>query len=245
MRREVTPQVVRHVGLKNDGGMVLYSHLTAANVDRVIREQIEYFERLGQDFEWKTYAHDTPADLRERLIGRGFKAEEPEALMVLDIERAPSILLRPVTHAIRRITDPDQVSDVIAVLNRVWDDPYTFLETILRDDLQNDPEHINVYVAYADAQPVSTAWIRFHDHSQFAGLWGGSTLAEYRGRGLYTALLAIRLQAAQARGVRFLTIDAGPMSQPIVAKYGFQFLTMTQPMQWKVRLAAASDPSLT
>jgi hypothetical protein len=35
--------------------------------------------------------------------------------------------------------------------------------------------------------------------------------------------------------VRFLAIDASPMSRPIVEKNGFQFLTFTQPFKWQVK----------
>ena len=235
MRREATPEVVRHVALKHGDGIVLYSHLTAADADRIIAEQIAYFEQIGQSFEWKTYDHDTPGDLKDRLLAHGFAAEEPEALLALDIETAPVSLLRPVTHDVRRIVDPDRLDDVRHILETVWNEPHPWLIPMLSDDLIDDPDHLSVYIAYADDQPVSAAWITFHDHSQFAGLWGGATLAAYRGRGLYTALLAVRLQEARQRGVRFLTIDASPMSRPIVEKRGFQFLTTTQPFKWTAK----------
>jgi len=83
MRREVTPDVIRHVALKHGEGMVLYSHLTAENADRVIAEQIAYFQQLGQDFEWKTYDYDTPGDLKDRLSVHGFEAEVPRSRSVL------------------------------------------------------------------------------------------------------------------------------------------------------------------
>jgi len=243
MRREVTPEVIRHVALKHGEGMVLYTRLTTANADRVIAEQIAYYEQLGLDFEWKTYEHDTPADLKDRLRAHGFKAEEPEALLVLDIDAAPHILLQPVTHDVRRITDPERLEEVRRIQESVWDEPHAWLVPELSDYLINDPDHMSVYIAYAEGTPVSAAWISFHDHNQFAGLWGGSTLAEYRGRGFYTALLAIRLQEAQQRGVRFLTIDASPMSRPIVEKNGFQFLTFTQPFKWQVKPETPSSPN--
>ncbi len=236
-RREVTPEVIRHVALKHGEGIVLYSRLNAANADRVIAEQIAYYQQLGQDFEWKTYDHDTPDDLKDRLSAHGFEAEEPEALLVLDIDMAPSILLQPVTHDVRRITDPDRLEEIRRIQESVWGEPHTWLIPMLSDGLINDPDHLSVYIAYAEGIPVSAAWISFHDHSQFAGLWGGSTLAAYRGRGFYTALLAARLQEARQRGVRFLTIDASPMSRPIVEKHGFQFLTFTQPFKWHVKEA--------
>jgi len=235
MRREAAPEVVRHVALDQSEGFVMYSHLNVENADRVIDEQIAYFESLGQSFEWKTYDHDAPIDLKDRLIAHGFEAEEPEALLVLDIDTPPSILLQPVAHDVRRVTEPERVAEVRAVLESVWQSPQDWLIPTLRDDLENDPDHLSVYIGYADDRPVSAAWITFHERSQFAGLWGGSTLEEYRQRGFYTALLAVRLQEARRRGVRFLTIDASPMSRPIVEKHGFQFLTMTQPMKWRIK----------
>ena len=235
MRREVTPEVVRYVPLQTGvEGMVLYSHLNAENADRVIAEQIARYRQSNQNFEWKTYDYDTPDDLKERLSAQGFQAEEPEALLVLDIETAPPALLQPVKHAVRRITDPQQLEEVRQILESVWDDPHTWLVSFLGDELINDPAHVSVYIAYAEDVPVSAAWIFFHDHNQFAGLWGGSTLAPYRGQGFYTALLAVRAQEAQQRGVRFLTVDASPMSRPILEKNGFEFLTLTQPFKWHV-----------
>jgi predicted acetyltransferase len=83
--------------------------------------------------------------------------------------------------------------------------------------------------------PACSAWIRFHPPTQFASLWGGSTLPAYRKHGLYTAVLAVRAQEARRRGYRFLTIDASPMSRPIVEKHGFQFLTYAHACNWHVR----------
>lgn len=232
MRREVTAEVVCHVSLNHGEGMIIHSRLTSGNADRVIQEQIHRFEAIGQDFEWKTYAHDTPPDLGTRLAAHGFEAEEPEALLVLDIATAPAALLQPVTQDIRHITDPARLEAIDRIQASVWGESDPRHLAALRDDLIQDPAHLSIYVAYADDLPVAYGRITYHDRNPFAGLWGGSTLKAYRGRGFYTALLAVRLQEAKARGVRFLAIDASPMSRPIVEKHGFQFLTMTQPFKW-------------
>jgi GNAT superfamily N-acetyltransferase len=92
-----------------------------------------------------------------------------------------------------------------------------------------------VYVAYADDGAASCAWITFHKESQFAGLWGGSTLEAYRGQGLYSALLVTRVQEARSLGVRYLTIDASPMSRPIVEKFGFQAISTATACLWYVK----------
>jgi GNAT superfamily N-acetyltransferase len=236
IQREVTPEVVRHVSRsKRDQGFVIYSQLGSSNVDDVIRQQIAHFSEVGQEFEWKVYVHDQPPDLKDRLAAHGFQVEEPEAIMVLEIALAPAILLKPIRHDVRRITTPQKIGDVIFVQEQVWETDFEGLAERLVDDLRYMPEQLSLYVAYEDAVPVSTAWIYFHPGSQFASLWGGSTLPAYRQRGLYTALLAARLQEARQRGIPYLTVDASPMSRSILEKHGFQLITYAYPCKWRLK----------
>ena len=230
MRREVTPDVVRHVDTSGDGeGMIVYSRLSEANADEIIRQQVEYFESIGQAFEWKLYDHDRPPDLKDRLASYGFIVEDVEAIMVLDLKEAPEILRQPVRHDVRRITDPGKISDVLTVKQQVWDDDFSWLGHYLAGALQDHPEQVSAYVAYVDGQPASSARIYFPGHSQFASLWGGATISSSRKQGLYTALLAVRAQEAKARQVRYLTVDASPMSRPILEKYGFELIAYSYP----------------
>ena len=239
MRTEQTPDVVRVVALEEGNGSVIYSHLDASNVDRVIAEQIAYFEGIGQDFEWKVFDYDTPPNLRERLTAAGFECGEPESIMVLDLDTAPASLFASVTADIRRITNPAQLDQVVQVLNQVWDEDQTWLGNYLAGEMTHAGENVSIYLASVDGVPASTAWIRFHEGSHFAGLWGGSSLAAYRQRGLYTSLLSVRAQEARQRGIRYLTIDASPMSEPIVTKYGFQRLAIAHECNWHVRKATS------
>lgn len=68
--------------------------------------------------------------------------------------------------------------------------------------------------------------------TEFAGLWGGSTLPAWRGRGIYRALVAQRARLACARGARYLQVDASDDSRPILLKLGFQSVTTTTPYVW-------------
>jgi GNAT superfamily N-acetyltransferase len=153
-------------------------------------------------------------------------------VMVLDLEHASTALWQPIAQDVRRLTDPGQLVEVASIHEAVWGERSDWLVDALAGEMAADNESIQFYVAYADGVPACAAWIRFHPGTQFASLWGGSTLPAYRGRGLYTAALSIRAQEAHRRGYRFLTIDASPMSRPIVAKHGFRFLTFTYPCKW-------------
>jgi len=237
IRREVTPHTIRHVVMSGrpGGAFVLYSRLDEDNADAVIESEIACFEGLGRDFEWKAYAHDTPPDLVARLKTRGFEVEDPEAVMVLDLARASDALWQPIAQDVRRLTDPAQLVEIAEIHEVVWGEKFDWLPKALADEMAADNERIQFYTAYADCVPACAAWIRFHPGTQFASLWGGSTLPAFRRRGLYTAVLSIRAQEARRRGYRFLTIDASPMSRPIVAKYGFQLLTFAHACNWHVK----------
>lgn len=233
MRREVVSSVVRHVRPAPGMSFVLFSDLNEATADAVIDEQIAYFTELDVPFEWKAYAHDRPADLAERLVARGFVAEEQDAIMVLDVAAAPDTILAKPAADVRRLTDPVQLSEVVSILEPVWGQEFTWVYERMGGHLAI-PGYLSVYIAYIEDVPACAGWTYFNK-GHFAGLWGGSTLEQYRGRGLYTAVLAARIREARERGVPYLTIDAGAMSRPIVARYGFELLTYATACEWVKR----------
>lgn len=214
-------------------GWVLYTHLPDDTLDEAIQAQIAHFRPTGGSFEWKVFDHDTPPGLKARLLAHGFVAEEREALAALDLEQAPAVLWQPIPAAVQRLTDPDDIHHIVRILEAVWQEPHDDLGRALRSDWLERPQNMGIFLAYVDKLPVSAAWIYYHPGKSFADLFGGATLPAYRGQGLYTALVAARAQEAQARGVRFLTVDASPMSRPILEKLGFRVLLYSQPFVWR------------
>ena len=222
-RREASPYFVRHVQTTGRNlGWIIWSKLTADTAEAAIDEQIAYFRDLGSEFEWKVYSHDEPADLRDRLAARGFEIEEPaDAIMVLDMHALPDTLSQPIPSAIRRITSPDDIPAVMTLLAAVWEESFAAFGEELANQVRHTPETLSLYAAFDDGRVVSAAWSQFTPESEFVGLWGGTTLPEYRQRGLYTGLLTVRAREARTRGRRFLTVDASPMSRPILERFGF------------------------
>ena len=234
-RREVVNGViVRHIQTSGrQQGWVLWSQLTADTVDNVIEEQLTYFKDMGREFEWKVYSHDQPADLKDRLAACGFELREPaDAIMVLDMHTLPDTLNQPIPEVIRHVTDPDDIPTVMAVLTHVWNEDFAPLGEELANQMRQTPDVLSVYAAFVNSQVVSAAWAQFTPNSQFVGLWGGTTLPEYRKQGFYTGLLAVRAREAQARGRRFLTVDASPMSRPILERFGFVNIAMATACVW-------------
>jgi GNAT superfamily N-acetyltransferase len=234
--REDNGLTVRHINLlPGEQGFVVYSRLNENNVEQAIRAEIERFGSISQNFVWKVYDHDTPPDLKERLQAHGFTPQEVEAVLVIDLQDAPSGLYNPPAHDVRRLTDPDLILAAFeAVEVPVWrDDHMLSLGKQLLQEMQTAPQEMSFFAVYDQNLPISLAWIRYHPGTQFAGLWGGSTLEQYRGKGAYQALLAARAQEARMRGARFLTVDASPMSEPILVRRGFQLVSHAQDFDYK------------
>jgi GNAT superfamily N-acetyltransferase len=233
VQRELDGSVIRHINLAGEDGFVIFSRLDETSAEAAISAQIARFQGIPQDFEWKVYDYDRPADLIERLRRRGFEIGEPEALLVLDLAAGPGALDRLVPPWVVHVTDPADVDAVVALENAVWEADHHNLGELLKRDLRERPETLSIYLSYQGQQPASAAWTYFHAGSRFASLWGGSTLPEYRKQGHYSYLLAARAQEAHARGFSLLTVDASPMSRPILEKHGFQLLATSTPCTWR------------
>ncbi|MDX1414144.1 MAG: GNAT family N-acetyltransferase [Candidatus Promineifilaceae bacterium] len=234
-RREEAGPVVRHVSKDPSRlSFIIYTDLNEDNADKAIREQIDWYqtEVSGYGFEWKTYDHDRPADLKTRLLAQGFAGDEAEALLVIDLLDCPEVYLQPVTTDVRQISDGAQIADVAAIQEQVYGRSFDWLERQLQENIAQEPDFWSIYIAYVDGVAACAAWTSFPSGSSFAGLWGGATLSQYRRRGLYTAVVAARAQEALDRGYRFLMVDAGEMSRPILEKRGFKLLTHTTPFTW-------------
>jgi GNAT superfamily N-acetyltransferase len=233
--REASQSVVRHTSRFGGQGAVIYWDLAGADLEAVVREQIRYFESIGQDFEWKVYDHDSPVELGTQLVTLGFKPEAEETIVILDLAALPERLTTSTIENVERVFDPDDVNEIISMMESVWHDDFSDLAASLRAQLREDSSHLGLYVARMDGAPASVGWIRFHDRSCFASLWGGTTVPTYRNRGLYTALVAARAREALRHDSRYLTVDAAPTSRPILEKLGFRELTRARGYTWSVK----------
>lgn len=231
-RTEITKDVVRIIRNAPGMNMVAFTFANEAKLHHVIHRELDYFAPMHQPFTWKVYDHDLLPSLKDRLVAHGFAADEdPAAVMVLDVRNAPALLSQPVEADIRRIDTVDGLKDIIHVLDKVWGGHHTWVAERLGRHLEI-PGYLSVYAAYIDDQPASIAWTYF-PRGHFATLFAGSTIAEYRKQGLYTSLLATRIKEIRERGYHYAVVEAGAMSQPIVAKHGFQRLTTVHDYKWK------------
>jgi len=226
------------------GGFIAYSNLDGATADAVIAEQLAFFRGDGRRGEWKLYGHDRPDDLAERLVAAGLQPEDRESLVVGDVAAVLAALQdRPPPQGIvvREAEINADIGGIVALHASVWGEDSGWLGSELADEKVRDPAGLTIYVAADEVtgEIVSAAWLRVVPGSDFAGLWGGSTLAAYRGRGSYSSLVAVRALRARDLGYRYVQVDASPDSEPILRRLGLEPLSWTQPFSWQPDTAGA------
>ena len=188
--------------------VVVAAGFHAENADAAIARELDYHRSHGYTpFEWTVYGHHDPGDMVQRLERHGFTTGPREAVMVCDLAsaRRGSSATRRHPRAHRRPSgagDEQTLADFRRVAETVFAKDYTFTTNELRDALRAGSAEHRGYVAYAgpDGPPAAVGRLHTHPRSQFGGLYGGGTLAEFRGRGFYRATVAARARDAIASG---------------------------------------------
>lgn len=237
--------VVRQL-LAGHGGLITYRDLgglEGGELDTFIAAQRDHFAALGEEVEWKYHGHDLPADLPERLTAAGFTAGERETVLVGEAAQLAAEPVPPQGVTLREITSRADLERMRVMEEAVWGYDHSWLPDVLERELNGEGDPCVVVVAEAGDEVVSAAWMRLHPGTEFASLWGGSTLAAWRGRGIYRALVAHRARLAVAQGVRYLQVDATDDSRPILARLGLLPVTTTTPYVWKPAAEPQESPA--
>ncbi|MGW7192977.1 GNAT family N-acetyltransferase, partial [Streptomyces sp. NPDC054838] len=233
-RVERVGAVVRQTapGLRGWNG-VLWSELDEENADAEIAAQIAHFGRRGPaggpaEFEWKLYDHDRPADLAERLRAAGFVPEPPETLLVARTAGLAALPVEPPEGiTLRVVRDEAGVDLMMEAHARAFGTERPRIREQILGLLRERPDTVEAVLAMAGETPVSAARMEMPPGVSFAGLWGGGTAPEWRGRGIYRLLVAHRARLAAQRGIPYLQVDASSDSRPILERLGFQVLGVT------------------
>ncbi|HXS64796.1 MAG TPA: GNAT family N-acetyltransferase [Streptosporangiaceae bacterium] len=233
---EVDGPVIRRLAPPGqEGSGVFWSDLDAGNADAVIAEQVAIFGARGEEFEWKLYDYDQPSDLAERLLAAGFEPEDPESFMVAEtaeVLQALSSANLPEGVVAVPVTDAPGLALMAQVEQQAFGRDKARVREGILAQLEATPDQVALVLAMAGDVPVCACRIEYVPGTEFAGLWGGGTVKEWRGRGIYRALVRYRAELATKRGYTYLTVDASEDSRPILERVGFTRLAVTTPYIW-------------
>jgi len=134
---------------------------------------------------------------------------------------------------LRRVTSEADVRAMSAMADEAFGDPVSderAVSLLRRLELRDGME---LWVAEADGLMVSAGRLEPVAHTEVAGIWGGSTLPAWRGRGIYRALTAARARSALRMGRTILHSDSTEFSRPILERSGLVKVSTTTPYEWR------------
>src|SRR5215813_1050602 len=226
VRAHATPQASHPIG-----NLVGVSTLTTDNADAVIAQVRDFFAARDHTVGWWVNPSSTPGDLVRRLEAAGFAKVLAQAGQVLThmglaIKVNPAVTVRQATHE-----DRDD-------FNRAYATAYPLpeaLAAVVTDvlPLAAGGRH---YLAFLDGveEPVAVASMFPFPQSTVAVMQGAATLNAYRGKGVYTALMATRLADARAMGMEAAILQADrTTSAPICANLGFEEVCSIDLYAWR------------
>lgn len=222
-----------------DRGFITYRDLggaDAATLRELVQAALEHFraDASVSTVEWKTRAHDRAPGLHEALVDSGFVAGEPESIMIGETRLLALDIDLPEGVSLRRIASADEVLRMTALQAEVFVDDLDAgsmaMELIDRLARQDGME---LWVAEAGGRMICSGRLEPVAGTAFAGIWGGATLPEWRGRGIYRALTAARARSALAAGKTWIHSDSTEFSRPILERAGLHKVSGTTPYVWR------------
>jgi hypothetical protein len=229
---------LRLVSFAGGRGFVTYRDLAGADsaaisqwVERVLAH---YREVPGiSRVEWKTRGHDRAPGLHDALVRNGFVPGEPESIMIGEAALLAVDVPLPAGIRLRRVTSEPDVRALSAMQEEVFGGALAdeMAEALIRRLGFRDG--MELWVAEADAEIVSSGRLEPVAGTEFAGIWGGATRPQWRRRGIYRALTAARARSALALGKRLIHSDSTEHSRPILERAGFVKVSTTTPYLWR------------
>jgi len=222
MKKETFEDYVRYTGpSKTYYDSTLYSpNLDCSSEERLhslIEEQIQYFNSLGKNFEWKVYDFNNLQKLEELLIQKGFIVRRKSTVMYAPIE-----MHVPVKNSFQIVKA--KVWDDFKHIVDIQEDVYgkgsgDFVKELMQEALQTQ-SRLDVFIALKESKALSAAWIRHYGSISF--FFGGATLKEARTCGAYSALVKERIDCAKKREAQFVVSECSPDSEAVLNKVGFK-----------------------
>ena len=221
--------------LANLVGMARLAEDDAASTIDAVKSR---FSKERKTFGWVTGPLSRPRDLGRRLGAAGLQPIAHLAGMSAPVDLAvtanPDVQIREVS--------PDEQRRETDMMGRAYGMPRDVAELFVRLVSESPGVKSRGYFAYAGGpSPVAWSYLVYLPDSPVVLLGGAATLAESRGKGIYSALVKRRLEDARRDGREAAVIQADrDTSAPICARLGFRELCSLEVYAWSAETRPAS-----
>ncbi|MBO0985161.1 GNAT family N-acetyltransferase [Rathayibacter sp. SD072] len=225
---------LRLVTFAGGRGFVTYRDLGGADeagIGALVAAAVAHFDAdpAIRAVEWKTRGHDRAPGLHEALLVHGFAPDDPESIMIGPLEALAGDAPPPPGTTLRRVVEEAEVRAMSAVIDEAFGESVDvgIADALVARLARGDG--MELWVAEVDGRMVGGGRLEPVPGTDFAGIWGGALLPQFRGRGIYRALTAARAASALALGKRLVYSDSTEDSRPILERSGLMKVSTTTP----------------
>lgn len=197
---------------------IFYANIDYKEIDRQIEQLCINIENGDIPSEWVVGPKSFPSDLGNYLEKHNFAKQFSMAGMAIDITTLDTESKLPEDLSIEIVDTKSKLEKWADIVSRgLWNgEPF---EACLFENLISDPDY-KFYIAYLHGEPVASSMLML-SHG-VAGVDMVSTIREYRGMGIGTAMTVTPLLNARSLGYDTGVLQASEAGEPVYRKIGFQ-----------------------
>jgi GNAT superfamily N-acetyltransferase len=221
-----TPELLWiYTGLRGPNA-VLYARFNSDDpsyIDSKIDKMVAYFKSRGIDFSWTTGPSTRPAQLHLMLEAHSFTYSDRTTGMAIDLHELNEHIFANADLVISEIDDLDRLN----ILRSIEISGFEASEMAAQNYYEayanggfgeGTPWHH--YIGWLHGQPVAIASLLFH--AGVAGIYGVTTIPQYRRQGVAAAMTLHTLHEARRRGYSIAILSPTEMSDALYRRIGFK-----------------------
>ncbi|HXX78852.1 MAG TPA: GNAT family N-acetyltransferase [Ktedonobacteraceae bacterium] len=219
---------------------VLYSRFASNDVTYInakINEMIMFYRTRNVDFGWSTGPSTLPTDLEQRLETHGFAYVDRTMGMAINMQDLNKHVFVNKDLVITEVNDLDRLQ----ILRSIEISGFGASET----EAQNYYDaHANTgfgdktpwhhYIGWLHGEPVAIASLLLH--AGVAGIYGVTTIPQYRRQGIAATMTLHALQEACKLGYRISILSSSKMSDALYRRIGFRDFCTIMHYGWSAGL---------
>lgn len=220
---------------------VFRSTLHPLRADAQIQQVMAELHRRRLPLYWQVGPSSQPADLPQRLLAHGFRHEEDEPGMALDMLAMNEEMPGPSGLDVRLIEDVPTLNAWVAVRLFGATEIIPLVQQVYaRLGLGSDVPW-RYFLGTLDGKPVATAQLFFG--AGVAAVHWVVTLREARNQGIGAALTLAALREARSAGYRIAILTASPYGEHIYRRIGFRDYCTISKYSWQPPNEPAHEPN--
>ena len=194
----------------------------ARDYRQLVHDEREILLSRGKKAAWWK-VHDFPSgtrtDLENALPLEGFHLFRKARLLYLPIDKH---VTKASSVEVKKMKPHESFDFLKEISMEVWGEVSDPLLKGLKEEIQSADPKTQIYFSRirGESEWASVGWIRFY--SKIGFLFGGSTKAKFRSMGTYRTLVATRMEAAAAAGMKYVLSECTPESERVLRGLGFE-----------------------